>query len=196
MPFWDSISALFRRAEASSASAPTIHEMIERTDAERAAYDRWRRTSGSRRLMDWLEEQYAAFREGRPLDESIGFLDTNSSKGFVLYVHKTNYTREELTHFFDYLRERILALNYRPAISDRRIFPRRDWVETQERHYLKPRADFSEPPFDQGFGNITIEFEVRDDAPHNLRLRATTYTDRMFEDAGTFPALMVALTEE
>ena len=193
MAFWESINKLFSRAETSSASAPTVHELIERSPAELEAYARWQKTAGSRRLLDWIDEQYAAYRDGRPLDEAVGFLDTGSSKGFVLYVHQTNYTRAELTHFFDFLRDRVLALNYRPAISDRRIFPRRDWVETQERHYLKPRVEFNDEPFQQGFGNITIEFELRNDVPHNLRLRATVYKDRLFTEAGSFGGLMAAI---
>lgn len=193
MSFWDSISNLFRQAESSSINAPTIHEMIERTEAEREAYARWRRTESSRRLLGWIEEQYAAFHEGHPLDEAIGFLNTNSSKGFVLYVHKTNYSLEELTHFFDYFKEKILSLDYRPGISDRRIFPRRDWVETRERHYLKPNVNLNEAILNQGFGNITVELELRNDVPHNLRLRATVYQDSMYQDAGSFGALMAFL---
>lgn len=190
MPFWDSIANIFRQAEASSASAPTIHELIERTPEEIADYDRWDRTAGSRRLLDWLTEQYTASRNGGPQDEAMGFLDTNSSKGFVIYVTKTNYSREEMTHFFDFLKAKVLTLNYRPAISDRRIFPRRDWVETQERHYLKPIVDLTSPPVDQGFGNIMIELELRNDVPHNLRLRATVYNDSMYREAGSFRGLV------
>lgn len=196
MPFWDSIANLFRQAEASSATAPTIHELIERTPAELTDYDRWLRTTGSRRLLDWLDEQYAAFRAGRPTDESIGFLKTDSTNGFVVYVHQMNYTREEITHFFDFLRERILTLNYRADISDRRIFPRRDWVETRERHYLKPRVNYDDEVFNQGFGNITVELELRNDVPHNLRLRATVYSDAMYKDGASFAGLITALTAE
>ncbi len=193
MSFWSQITTLFRQAEASSASAPTIHEMIERSEAEQAGYARWQRTEGSMRLYRWLSEQFAVYQEGGRLDETIGFLHTNSSKGFVIYVHKTHYSREEITYFFDYLKEQVQRLNYRSDISDRRVFPRRDWVETQERHYLKPRINLEQQPIDQGFGNIMIEFELRNDVPHNLRLRATVYQDSMYQEAGSFRALMMAL---
>ena len=196
MSFWSQITNIFRQAENSSASAPTIHEMIERTEEERAGYVRWQRTEGSKRLFNWLAGQFAVFQEGGRIDESIGFLNTNSSQGFVVYVHKTHYSREEITYFFDHLKERVQTLNYRSDISDRRVFPRRDWVETQERHYLKPRINLDEQPIDQGFGNIMIEFELRNDVPHNLRLRATVYQDMMYQEAGSFRALMMALGGE
>jgi hypothetical protein len=196
MAFWDDIKNIFNQSENSSASNPTIHEMIERTEDELASYERWKRTAGSRRLLDWLSEQYDISRNGGRQDESMGFLDLDSSKGFVIYIHKTNYSQEEMTWFFDFLKEKVQSLNYRSDISDRRIFPRRDWVEAQERHYLKPRIRYDENPMPQGFGNIMIEFESRNDIPHNLRLRATVYNDSMFKDAGSFRALMMALVSE
>jgi hypothetical protein len=194
MPFWDQIKNIFQSAEASTSSAPTIHEMIERTEEDMAAYAHWKTTSGPRRLLDWLTNQYARHRDQLRTDETIGFLDTASSKGFVIYFGQMNYNREEITHFFHYLQERVLTLDYRNDISDRRIFPRRDWVETQERHYLKPRVQYNEVKMDQSFGNILVEFELRNDVAHNLRLRATVYNDSMFEARGSFGGLVMALT--
>ena len=49
---------------------------------------------------------------------------------------------------------------------------------------------------DQSFGNIMIEFELRNDVPHNLRLRATVYNDSMYEAKGSFGALMMAFAGE
>ncbi|WP_020571739.1 hypothetical protein [Neolewinella persica] len=193
MPFWDQIKNIFQSAEAGTSSAPTIHEMIERTEEELAAYDHWKTTAGPRRLLDWLTNQYGRHRDQLRTDETIGFLDTASSKGFVIHFSQMNYTREEITHFFHYLQERVLTLDYRNEISDRRIFPRRDWVETQERHYLKPRIQYNEVKMNQSFGNIMIEFELRNDVAHNLRLRATIYNDSMYEADGSFGGLVIAL---
>lgn len=196
MTFWNQIKTIFNQAEASTSSAPTIHELIQRDDEELVDYNRWKRTAGPRRLLDWLINQYGRHRDDQRTDETVGFLNTASSKGFVVYFREMNYTREEITHFFHYLRERVLALDYRPDISDRRIFPRRDWVETQERHYLKPQVDFTDPKMNQAFGNIMIEFELRNDVPHNLRLRATIYQDHMYKAAGSFGGLMEVLTAD
>lgn len=197
MSFWDQIADIFRSAEASTPAAPTVHELINRDEVTQLDYDRWRRTLGRKRLLNWLTDQYAIKRGNGRTDEAVGFLDTNSSKGFVIYFHKTNYRREEIQHFFDYLKERMLQLGYRSQISDRRIFPRQDWVETQERHYVKPRNRYEEgSKLNQRFGNVMIEFELRNDIPHNLRLRATVYQDAQYEEADSFAALMIALAAE
>ena len=198
--FWDRITALFDAAAESTPHAPAVHEMIERDEAELADYERWKRTAARQRLFDWVTDQYALFLAGRQNDHSVSFLDTASSKGFVVHFHETQYRREEINHFFHYLKERILALNYRTQISDRRVFSRPNWVETQERHYLKPRtrhqrrtAPLERGGLDQKFGNVTVELELRDDVPWNLRLRATTYQDSLYGEPETFRALLVAL---
>ncbi|WP_116127800.1 hypothetical protein [Lewinella sp. IMCC34183] len=198
--FWEKITALFDSAENSSPTEPAVHELIERDAEELEQYDRWKRTLARRRLFDWLNDQYALFRSDRATDHAISFLDTPSSKGFVIHFNETQYSREEITHFFHYLKERMLQLNYRTQISDRRVFSRDSWVETQERHYLKPRTRHQRqagPPgrgeLDQKFGNITVELELRNDEPWNLRLRATTYQDALYNEPETFRALMVAI---
>lgn len=168
--------------------------MIKRGTEEQLAYDRWKRTLSRRRLLDWLLDQYAVFTTQGKLDDAISFLNTPSSKGFAIHFHQTQYRKDEVSHFFDFLKERVQELNYRVQISDRRIFSRKHWVETQERHYLKPRTTFKEGvAIDQRFGNITIELELRDDQVYNLRFRATVYQDSLYTKGESFRALMSAL---
>lgn len=192
---WDKVRNLFREAEQSTPAHPTVHELIERDEPELTDYEDWKKTLAKQRLLNWLVDQYAVFRGDGRVDRAIDFLNTPSSKGFVIHFHDTNYSRREVTHFFHYLKERVQSLGYRVQISDRRIFPRSTWVETQERHYLKPRNKYVKgEPIDQKFGNITIELESRDDVVRNLRLRATSYRDALYAEAGSFPALMMALS--
>ena len=194
MSFLQTIADLFRAAEESTPGNAAVHELIERDADFLVGYEQWKRTHNSRRLLGWLTEQYATHKAGQPTDEGVGFLNLSSSKGFVIYVRDLNYSAEEIAYFFDFLKERVLTLNYRSDISDRRVFNRRDWVETQERHYLKPINTFKHGQLlEQGFGNITIEHELRNDVPHNLRLRATFYRDALYSEAGSFGGLMMGL---
>ena len=205
---WDYFKDLFRKAETSSPSQPLIHELIERSEEERQDYEFWKSTVVRRRLRDWLIDQYAVFRVAPDdIDEAIDFLDTPSSKGFVIYFHKTRYSLRDVRHFFDYLKEQVLDLDYRTQISDLRSYNRPEWVEIVERHYLKPRPAFmrrnlsvtpSHSPtleeaaekFNQRFGNIMIEHHLRDDRPHYLKFSATSYKDALFTEAEEFRTLM------
>ena len=192
---WDYVKTLFVKAETSSPSKPLIHEMIKRTEEEVIDYEFWKNTLVCKRLKNWLNEQYIFFQiSERETDESLDFLNTPSSKGFVIYFHKTRYSKRDVVHFFDYLREQVLAKNYRTQISDLRSYQRASWAETVQRHYLKPRPTQTEDGRQiQQFGNVTIELTFRNDKVYHLKFRATSYRDRLFEEAYDFHDLLNAL---
>ena len=189
---FNKIKQLFQAAEQSSATVPVIHKMIELTDAEKEDYEFWKTTLVRRRLIDWLNDQYLLYsHDPSRLDNSISFLNTPSSKGFVIHFYKTNYNKREVNFLFHYLKAQVLQLNYRTQISDSRTFNRPNWVETIDRHYLKPRSSYQQDQLiDQQFGNITIEHQLRNDQPHFLKFRATIYKDRLYKEADDFKALM------
>ena len=190
---WNYVRNLFRSAEESTPAAPTVHEMIERGEAERADRERWQETLVRRRLTGWLADQYAIFlTEPDNVDKELDFLNTPSSKGFVIHLHRTNYNNRDLLHFLDYLADQVRGLGYRTQISDRRVYPVGEAVETVERHYLKPRLNFEDTTAkqDQRYGNITISAVLRDDRPYQLKFQATSYQDRLFNDAEDFRELM------
>lgn len=189
---WKYIKDLFNSAEDSSPSKPLFHELIHRSEEEKADYEHWKRTLVRRRLTGWLTDQYAIYQVlPKDIDEALDFLDTPSSKGFVIHFSQTRYSLRDVTHFFDYLKEQVRQLGYRSQISDSRTYHRSDWVETVQRHYLKPRPKFTEgEKMSQAYGNIMIELELRNEQVHNLRFRATSYQDRTFYEALGFKELM------
>lgn len=194
---WDYIKNIFQEVEESSPSNPAIHEMIERTAEEKVQYQQWLESLVKRRLVDWLDNQYAIFRvTPDDIDEAMDFLNTPSSKGFVIHFYKTNYNRKEVTYFFDFLKDQMKGLNYKVQISDTRTYNRKDWVETVERHYLKPRPQFEEgKKIDQRFGNVTIELVLRNDKLYQLKLQATSYRDHLYGEAEEFRDLMQAILQ-
>lgn len=187
------------KAEQSSPSQPLIHELIQRTDKEKEDYQQWKQTLVLRRLMDWLKDQFAIYQiNPESIDEGLDFLNTPSSKGFVVHFNKTRYSKRDVTHFFDFLKEKVLHQGYRTQISDTRSYNRANWAETVQRHYLKPGPTFNNSlkengKFNQKYGNVMIELELRNDKVHNLRFRATSYQDRIFEKADDFKGLMQQL---
>ncbi|MFK7934249.1 MAG: hypothetical protein AB8G22_12120 [Saprospiraceae bacterium] len=192
MSFWQNIKNLFQAAEESSPTEPVLHSVIERNTKEKEDYEFWKATLVRRRLTDWLSDQYAIYRVVPDnVDEALDFLDTPSKKGFVIHFYKTQYSKRDTIHFLDYFKEQVKALNYRSQLSDTRTFNRKDWVETIERHYLKPRTNFDPAEkLDQRYGNIMVELELRDDKPYRLKFSATSYQDHLFKDADDFKELM------
>ncbi|MBR9921234.1 MAG: hypothetical protein GYB31_10380 [Bacteroidetes bacterium] len=189
---WQFFKKLFQASEESSSSNPLIHEMIERTEEEKADYEQWKEKLVRRRMSSWLLDQYAVFKVNPDhIDEAIDFLDTPSSKGFAIHFYKTGYALRECRHFLDYLKERVRAIGYRSQISDTRSWQSEKYVETVERHYLKPKPDFSTPGKNkQAFGNIRMELKLRNDKPFQLTFSATTYKDHLYHPPEEFEGLM------
>jgi len=159
--FWKKIKSLFQESEQSSPSQPVIHQIIERSEADKIAFEKWKATLSSKRIIDWLYNQYAAFLSpNTKTDNAVAFLNTPSTKGFVVHFHQIN---------------------------------RPQWVESIQRHYLKPSLNFKKKEtekFNQGYGNIKIELEFRNEKVFNLRFSATTYQDHNFNKADEFKELM------
>lgn len=193
--FWEQVKALFTSAEESSPIQPAVHEVLVRTEEEKADYTHWKNTLVRRRLLDWLSNQFAIYQTlPNDTDEAIDFLNTPSMKGFVVHFNQTQYSRRDAIYLLDYLKERIKTLDYRLQLSDVRTYNRPNWVESVQKHYLKPRTNFEEGvKIDQQYGNISIDLVLRNDQPHHLRFSATSYSDHLYEDATPFKELMKVL---
>lgn len=197
MDLWKYFKDLFKAEAESSKLKPFIQEPLERSEAEIETYAIWKKTLGKRRLLDWLNAQYAMFTLSgeSEIDRTIDFLNTPSAKGFVIHYDTQIHNHKDFVHLFDYLKERVLTMNYKKYMSDVRIYNQtrnnQNYVESIERHYLKPRFVVKEDKtFDQLFGNIKIELLLRNDVIKNLQFSATQYNDRSFAEADTFNDLM------
>ncbi|MAT53076.1 MAG: hypothetical protein CMN32_01245 [Saprospirales bacterium] len=193
--FFDYFKGWFRKAETSTPSNPALHEVIERDASYKAEFEAWKESLACRRIMDWLWHQYAMWVSlPNEVEKSIDFLDTPSSKGFAIHYSEEQVPARECRFLLDFLREKVLELPYRQTLADRRIYMAQKEVETLERYYLKPRQIRSgENRINQRFGNITIELVLRNDKPHQLRFRATSYNDRLYAEADAFKELFQGL---
>ena len=192
MDWWSKIKQLFKEGEQSSAAQPAEHRVLKRDFAYELNYQDWQRSIRKRRFLDWLIQQYVVFQtEPSKLDRTLDFLDTPSSKGFVVHLHQTSYLKEESQFILDHLKERVRESGYMMQLSDWRIYNRPKWVESVERYYLKPRPNFIEDePINQHYGNIRIELVFRDEQVYHLKFSATGYHDRLYKEAASFKDLL------
>ena len=102
---WQQIKDLFQSVEESSPTQPALHTLIERSKTELQDYDFWKDTLVCHRLMDWVHAQYAIYLVDKDaIDESVDFLDSPSSNGFVVHFYKTQYSKRDTVFFFDFLK--------------------------------------------------------------------------------------------
>lgn len=172
---------------------PVVHTLIERTQTDHDGYTRW---VGSQRMAAALEAVLFEYHKHKQQDNFVGatfyHLDTPSSKGFILNYKQELFSEKEFQYYFDYLKARVLELDYKSYTSDTRTFDRGDHVETIERHYLKPswRLTSDKSQLVQQYGNITITHHVKDNQPNYLKFMCHNYADRQFTDAEDFDRLI------
>jgi hypothetical protein len=195
--FWQQIAQLFQSAASSTPEQPVVHELLVRNERVQEDYNKWKQSLVLRRLLNWLGDQYAIYCVlPQDIDQGLDFLQTPSSQGFVIYFSRTNYSLRETSHFLDYLKERVMMLDYKSQLSDVKTYMRAEQVETTERHYLKPRPKFDESGrMSQLYGNVLIELVIRNDKPQQLRFQATTYRDQHYLPPAAFRDLMQQLLD-
>lgn len=195
MDIFQYLKDLFDKSNNSSSSQPLIHELIERTEREQTAYDIWRSSSTRRQVINWLIAEYSSYKNNpQNIDPALEFMDRRA-QGFVIHYHE-DYTQEDFQHLMDYLKERTLEIGYRSYMSDVRSYQKEEWVETVQRHYLKPLPQrATKEPINQQFGNITIELVFKNDQTTHLKLMALGYSDHLYQKSRDFKEYMFHLNE-
>lgn len=176
----------------SSGQVTEVHELLDRSEEEQDAFREWKRREGDVSFLERLRHAYNIHRAGMdPEDESLDFLEFQTTNGFILYLQEDPELAAEAVHIMDDLRDRIQKLGYRLAVSDRRIRDRQGRRETVEKHYLKPPLNrATDEPTDQLYGNITIELLKCTGHACNLKFITTYYTDRSYLPPHDFGHLM------
>lgn len=188
---WRRLKQLFDQVERSTVGVPATHVVLERTPEEDSRRTAWQNSPSASATLQFIDSNFHAYRGGLKTDRSIAFLHTESKKGFVLYLTDQNPTLSEPTFIMDMLRDKIIQLGYISYTSDIKVYSHQHDVETLQRHYLKPPLNFSESKkLSQAFGNISIEYIMRNDKPYLLKFSATVYKDHMFLEADGFDDLM------
>lgn len=182
------------QSRGSAAVAPERQEPLSRREGYAGAYRAWLERGDARVWSERLREAFNLHRAGLdPQDDSIDFLAFRATAGFVIHLQNECPNPEEIHFLLDLLRDRVRACGYRVALSDRRVQAGR----MVEKHYLKPpihREGGQRAA--QGYGNITIEVQYRDERLLHLRFIVTHYQDRAWLPPDDPNELFERLTDE
>jgi hypothetical protein len=169
---------------------PFQREALQRSEAIQQSYAIWRHGGAWKQMQQVL---WQAFYEGEIHEPHFETIEAGLSSGFRILWHSMRFEEDTMMFLADALRDEVLNLGYRLYMSDERQFLRHDYVETIERHYLKPAAELLEGKVDQLFGNITIEYRLIDRQPYDLKFTAQVYHDHQFSRHLPYPQLLEAL---
>lgn len=166
-----------------------VMELLRRNVQYRQAFDEWKINEESKVLVKEIERSYYLEKNQIQGKYTIHLFRSPAANGFALTQHP-DLSPQVFQFLLDLWRDRILATGYRLANTDRQIRDKGAYVETTEKHYLKPPLTKNQPQAEQRFGNVLLEFVIRDQEPAYIKVLATTYSDRIFTPPKPFDDLL------
>ncbi len=170
-------ASLVNKPELAETRKPHTRRPLERTEKEASDYTKWKNTPTVSKMLCYLSEECQKHQTNpKKTHDGIDFYNAPSARGFRMHPALTRFSDANVKHLFDFLKERLIALDYCAVSSDTSVFKRGDyWVETIHKHILKApntNGGYTENLVGD-FGQVTIEMLLKDDKLCMLRLEAT-----------------------
>jgi hypothetical protein len=172
-----------------------LHEVILRKKNEQLNYAQWLESELRQKQVREIKSAYTLRKHDISSPLTILIYNTSYSNGFALTYNKF-FSESEFRFIFDYFRDKVLDMGYKIANSDRKIREKPNYIETREKHYLKPPINYNEGINDQKYGNILIEHISIDDKPDYIKVMANVYSDRYYSKPESFEDFMEKLFED
>ena len=180
---------------------PLIKENLKRSKKDELEFQIWSASSDATYWFTRIYESYHSKRQGLTSQDIKVHLFSSSASNGIAISYTNAMSSKQFRFLFDKLKQSILQLPYPYKLytSDRAYYERTNYIETIEKHYLKPvygtskeigkelKTDGQLPQF---YGNILIEYIQIDAEPSFIRLLANIYSDRLFLDALPFEELV------
>ncbi|MGM0566845.1 MAG: hypothetical protein ACQESX_08835 [Bacteroidota bacterium] len=147
---------------------------LERAESYKKDYETWKSSGRIKEILSILRKELEdSLKSGEPTN----ILGVHEGKGFTGIYMKNDDLLEsrEYPFLLDYFHEKIKELNYQPYHSIEDQKPQNGYITSKQMHYLKPKLSSFEPPYNQEYGNITLELELMDDKPRFLKAFTTHY---------------------
>ena len=160
-------------------------------------------------LAEWMEsEEYVNFlaliyknyhfkRADIDVHPQVHILDSPYANGFAV-TYEEPFDQISFSRLFLALSQRILALGYEQVSLDRKFEEINDQVKMTEKFYFKPPLQISIEGelISQLYGNVTLEKVSVDNKPSFIKLLATVYSDRLYQEVKPFDQLMDRIFEK
>lgn len=187
MSFFDKIShKLFPKDK--PVQHADVHEVLKRPERDQSAYHVWRSQPECEALVREVAQAYYYKKTNIGSELNVHLLNTVYANGFAV-SYAPHLEAKEFQHLFEYFKDQVIAMNYRVVNADRRIKDKVTYVETTERYYLKPplhKGEIVQGSINQLYGNVAVEYVLIDDRPSYIKVQASIYSDRLYQDAMHF----------
>jgi len=168
---------------------------LARTTAQQSLHSRW---VAQQVYRNWMGPFFKAYHfrktgvQGQGL--RVQLLQENGRQG-ALFFYDPSIGPGNFRHLFDFIGERVLALGYHVTTSDQRTLQHPRYVETIQKHFLKPQPKDCPQTgrCNQRFGNVTVDMVSINGQPGFIRFFSNPFNDSIFTPADTFDELMEAV---
>ncbi|QNH60545.1 hypothetical protein [Hymenobacter sediminicola] len=191
------LQLLKRLFSSSSATQPTEWQPLHRTPAQERLHARW---IEQQVYLNWAGPYFKAYHfckagiQGHGL--RVQLLNEPGRQGAVL-LYDPSIGPGNFRHFFDLLRDRVLALGYNVSTSDQRTLHHEQYTETIEKHFLKPRPNdcTATGRCNQRYGNVVVDLVQVNGQPGFIRFFSNPFQDSIFTAPHSFDELMAAVLD-
>lgn len=184
MSFFDKIShKLFSKDK--SAQHADVHEVLKRPERDQRAYELWRNQPECEALVREVAQAYYYKKTNIGSELDVHLLNTAYANGFAV-SYAPHREAKEFQYLSDYFKDQVITMGYRVVNADRRIQDKTTYVETIEKYYLKPplhKGDIAQGSISQLYGNVAVEYVLINDRPSYVKVQASVYSDRLYQDA-------------
>lgn len=157
----------------------------------------WIGSEEYRQLFDLIYKNYHYKRSGINDQPTVHLFSSPYANGFAV-TYEDPFDTQSFSRVFLAFSQRLLALGYEQVSLDRKFEEINDQVKVTEKFYFKPPLQLPGEGelISQLYGNVSLEKVTVDNKPSYIKLLATVYSDRLYQDAKPFDLLMDGLFEK
>lgn len=166
-------------------------------ESEKADLDLWIESEESENLFALVYKNYHFKRTGINDRPQVHIFDSPYANGFAV-SYENPFNEKSFSRLFLAFSQRLLALGYEQVSLDRKFEEINDQVKVTEKFYFKPPIQLPAEGelISQLYGNVSLEKVNVDKEPSYIKLLATVYSDRLYQDAKPFDQLMDGIFEK
>jgi hypothetical protein len=189
---------LFKKVFKPSEKAPMkVKENFSIKEIDQTDIDTWIESEESKQLFALVYKNYHFKRTGINDRPQVHIFDSPYANGFAVSYEKPLDVKS-FSRLFLAFSQRLLALGYEQVSLDRKFEEINDQVKVTEKFYFKPPLQLPAEGelISQLYGNVALEKVIVDNKPSYIKLLATVYSDRLYQDAKSFDQLMDGIFEK
>lgn len=188
---------LYKKVFSTSESSPLkVKENFTIKEADQTDLDAWIDSEEAEQLFGLVYKNYHFKRTQINGHPQVHVLESPYANGFAV-TYEEPFDLKSFSRLFLAFSRRVLALGYQQVSLDRKFEEINEQVKVTEKFYFKPplQLPVEGELISQLYGNVALEKVSVNNKPSYIKLLATVYSDRLYQDAKPFDLLMDRLFE-